>query len=203
MIKQPSESLAAAIQKSTPAVDPDGAANLRNAVRKARGIQQDIEDLETQLSQKKSDLNVLFRDELPDLMDKIGARLIELEGEGNQPAFVAKLVPYYYANISADWPEEKRRAAFDWLEKNGHGDLIKTNVAVPFKREERKKALELVEKLRKELSLSPTVKEEVHFMTMKAWLREQIENENTLPPLELIGGDIGRVVEIKPVKRGK
>lgn len=203
MSSKPSAALAKAVASSKPAIDEDATTKLRGAIKKARGTQLEIEDLETQLAARKAELNTMFRDELPDLMDKIGSRSIELEGEGNQPPFIAKLVPYYYANIGADWPEEKRKAAFDWLESNGHGDLIKTNVAVPFKREERKKALELVEKLRADLNLFPTIKEEVHFMTMKAWLREQVENRGELPPLELIGGDVGRVVEIKPVKKGK
>lgn len=196
---KPSAALAAAIAGSKPAVDEDATTRLREAVKKARQIQQGIEDLETQLAAQKADLNRMFRDELPDLMDKIGTRMMELEGEGNQPPFIAKLVPYYYANIAADWPEEKRKAAFGWLEANGHGDLIKTNVTVPFRREDRKKAIAFTAGLQKKGVVS-IVKEEVHFMTMKAWLKEQIEEKKTMPPLDLIGGDVGRVVEIKPVK---
>ena len=203
MANQPSAALTKAVANSKPAQDPDATAKLREGIKKARSIQLEIEDLTAQLSMKQADLKTLFREELPDLMDKIGSRSIELEGEGNNPPFIARLVPYYSANIAADWPEEKRKAAFDWLEANGHGDLIKTDVAVPFKREERKKAVELVEQLREKFNLFPTVKEGVHFMTLKGWLREQIENKGELPPLELIGGDVGRVVEIKPVKKGK
>lgn len=197
MIRQPPAALKAAVLKSKPASDPDATARLREAVTKARGIQTNIEDLEIQIAAQKADLNKMFREELPDLMDAIGSLSIELAGDGNQPNFVAKLVPYYHANISAKWEAEKRKRAFDWLEANGHGDLIKTNVAVPFRREDRKKAVAFAEKNKE---LGPIVKEEVHFGTLTSWLREQVEEKNTLPPLDLIGGDVGRVVEIKPVK---
>lgn len=200
MVKKPPSAVAIAVLKSKPLQDPDATTKLRRAVIRARDIQQEVADLEVQLAAKKEALKTMFRDELPDLMDSIGSRSIELAGEGNQPPFIAKLVPYYYANIAADWPDEKKKAAFDWLTVNGHGDLIKTNVAIPFKREDRLKALALVEKLVAEMKLSPTVKEEVHFMTLTAWLREQVEEYETIPPLDLFGGDVGRVVQIKPVK---
>lgn len=203
MSSKPPAAVARAIANSKPAVDEDATKKLREAIKKARGVQQEIEDLEAQLETKKADLNAMFREELPDLMDQVGAKMIQLDGEGNQPPFMAKLVPYYYANISAEWPAERRQAAFEWLEDNGHGDLIKTNVAVPFRREEREKAKEFAGLLESEYHLRPSVKEEVNFMTMRAWLREQVEEKGVLPPLDVIGGIVGRVVEIKPVKKGK
>jgi hypothetical protein len=102
----------------------------------------------------------------------------------------------YSCNIGTKWEPERRRAAFDWLEAHGHGSLIKTEVAVPFSRDDRVKVQAFVDKLAEE-RVNYSVKENVHPSTMTAWFKEMIVEHNEIPPLETLGGYIGREAVIK------
>jgi hypothetical protein len=138
---------------------------------------------------------------------------------------------YYKANIAAEWEPQRRAEAFGWLDANGHGDLIRTDVTLSFAREDRAFATQLVNWLKAidlaglirvlaendelvvDLALpeglrnvaagknSPvlpgvTAKENVPWNTLTAWLKEQVEKGNT-PPLDTIGGEVGRIVKLK------
>jgi hypothetical protein len=132
---------------------------------------------------------------LPDLMGELGINVVSLEADGNVPAVEAKAAPFYAANIAVGWPEEKRRAAFDWLDGNGHGDLIKTEVTVSFRREDRDEAVKFL-KVAKDYG-RPEIKEAVHHGTLTAWLREQVEDQHYIPPLDVLGGTVARSVKLK------
>ena len=154
--------------------------------------------LEERLKATNIALEAQYYRELPDLMDAAGIALVELPPEGNYPAVVAKAGPFYRANIAADWPPEKRAAAFKWLDDNGHGDLIKTTVSVPFSRDQRDEAKELKEKLEAE-GLPTVVGESIPWATLTAWLKEMVEKHSATDlPLETLGATVGRVVTIKP-----
>lgn len=177
-------------------VDSDRLQHLRNKVVEAKELELQIDDLSTKLSELKHKLQEIHFKVLPDLFDEIGVDKIGIPATGNLPAFEAKCQPYYSANISANWDPDKRTDAFAYLTEVGAGDLIKTSVALDFARDEREKAVELADKLKEE-GLRPNVKETVHSQTLTAWLKEQVEVNNTLPDLEKIGGQVGRIVKIK------
>ena len=109
--------------------------------------------------------------------------------------------PYYFANIAANWTEADRRQAFDYLERTGNGDLIKTQIVISYAREERADALAFLQTLQKQ-GLTPSFVEQVHHQTLSAWLREQYELHyatltHPLPDLAKIGGTVGRRVQLK------
>lgn len=176
--------------------DSDRLQHLRNKVIEAKQLELEIDDLNNKLSELKHKLQEIHFKVLPDLFDEIGVDKIGVPASGNLPAFEAKCQPYYNANISANWDPERRSEAFAYLTEVGAGDLIKTSVALDFARDEREKAVELADKL-KEQGLRPNVKEAVHSQTLTAWLREQVEVNNSLPNLEKIGGQVGRIVKLK------
>jgi hypothetical protein len=182
-------------------VDEDQLAQLRTMVAEARSLEAYKAELEEKLSEVNKALTGnnkdggLYFKRLPDLMTEIGISSVSLEAEGNMPAVEAKVGPYYQANIAAGWPEEKRRAGFDWLDGNGFGDLIKTEVTVAFRREDRDNALKFAA-LANDYGTA-AVKEAVHPSTLTSWLREQVEEHNTIPPLEVIGGIVTRSVKLK------
>lgn len=176
-------------------VPEDSLLKLRELAKAARTLELEIANLEERLKEHNIKLYDLTTKTLPDLMAELRIPSITIDAEGNEPAYELKAVPFYRANIAAEWPPEKKAAAFAWLDENGHGDLIKTTVGVPFAREDRAKAKKLADKLSKDYGV--TLTENVHFMTLTAWLKEQVEDKQFIPPLDTIGGQVGRIVKIK------
>jgi len=84
--------------------------------------------------------------------------------------------PIYGASISAERKEE----AFNWLRKNGLGDLIKNEVTVSFGRNEDNKAIAYAN-LAAENGYQPSQKLKVEPMTLKALVRERIEAGKDMP----------------------
>ncbi len=142
MSEGPSPEVLAAMQGTALAgPSEDKLTKLREAVAKARELEAVKRDMEERLKQTNIALQTEYFKTLPDLMDEIGVPSLTLAAEGNFPGVVADVGPYYRANIPADWPPEKRAEAFRWLDANGHGDLIKTEVILSFAREDRPLAL--------------------------------------------------------------
>lgn len=200
MGKKPPAALAAAIAAGPPAgASEDRLEALRGMVRRARDLEERKAELAEELRLVGEELERLYFTDVPDLMDEVGVDRVGLQAEGNHGATDATAQPFYSANIAASWPEERRRAAFSWLEGNGHGDLIKTEVVVKFPREARARAIKFAAQAEKS-GLSPVVRESVHSQTLTAWLKEQVEQHGEMPPLDVVGGFVGRVVRLKERK---
>jgi hypothetical protein len=180
-------------------VRPDKLDEITRLIVESRELQLQRASLEERLSEVENKLRVLHEVTLIDLMDETGLRALEIPAEGNHPAYSVKSVPYYSATIAAKWPEERRKAAFDYLIETGHEDLIKTEVSVLFPRGAHQQAEKLLPVAAK-LGGHGQISESVHSGTLKAWLKEEIEKHGRFPDLEKIGGSVGRKVEVKPIK---
>lgn len=88
-------------------------------------------------------------------------------------------------DVHARIPVDQREAAFTWLESNGFGGLIKTNVITEFGKGELDKAIALADSL-KESGVDAFVKRDIHYQTMAAFLREQIVAAADVP-LDMFG----------------
>jgi hypothetical protein len=132
-------------------------------------------------------------------MDLAGVSSISIEGKGNHAPFEIAMVPYYSANIAASWSADRRAAAFSWLHTHGHSDLIKTDVVARFGRDQSENARVLAQGLHAE-GYNVSVKEGVHPQTLTAWFKEQVDKQNPLPPLDVIGASMGRIARMKEIK---
>ena len=185
-----------AYMKPIPA-SPDQLFQIEQALSRVRDLKLEQAALEERLAWVKREIVFETQDNLPEMFH--GARIMSLglAKEGNKPAYMAELGPYYYANIAADWPQEKRNEAFDYLEKTGNGGLIKATVTVmvPAKAEAvRKKLFVFLEK--EKLDFEPKLT--VHHGTLKAWLQREVETHKRMPKLDLIGGTVGELVKVEP-----
>ena len=185
-----------------PDVDPpaDTLDTIRAKVAELRNCHLEAEDLEARLTAVKTALKHISQEELPTLMDEAGVRALTIAASGNLPAYEAKLEPHIYANIPVGWDAAKRKDAFDWLDANGHGGLIKTEVTCTFGRDERTEAKQLHDELETK-GLQPLMKEAVHTSTLSAWLREEVKAGRSVP-LEVIGGYVGRQIKLKDKPNG-
>lgn len=171
-------------------------------------------DIKKRLEEIESRRQVLTMRELPEYMTRVGSDNIGL------PEFNADVVmeDYYHANIAADWEPERRQKAFDWLEKNGHGDLIKTEFSIMFPRfmlpvarwlQEHVKTLRPVLKMTVLSGKKKVMKEQefeipeadvnltVPWNTLTAFVKEQVTKGAKLP-LDTLGATVGKIVKIKP-----
>jgi hypothetical protein len=195
------DTLAKAMDEIEWPVDEDRLHQLRTMVAQARDLEAYKAELEEKLKEVNKELTGdnkdggLYFEKIPELMAEVGITTVTLEAEGNMPAVEAKVGPYYYANIAAAWPEDRRRAAFDWLDNNEAGDLIKTEVAVLFRREDRDAALKFAAMANEHGNAM--VKETVPWGTLTSWLKEQVEDRGVVPPLDVIGGVVSRSVKLK------
>lgn len=98
-------------------------------------------------------------------------------------------------DVYAAIPAARRDEAFAWLEQHGFGALVKLQVFAQLGKGEQERAQECVAKLR-ELGLQPEVKQDVHAQTLKAWLREQLE-QGAEVDLELFGARPVWVAKVK------
>jgi len=152
-------------------IDTGASQEIAESCNKLLDVQKEIAALEDKLKKKKEEELKLSEQDIPNLMQKTGVSLLKLT-DGSS----VEIKPYYGARIPASRTEE----AFDWLRENNHGDLIKNNVTLTFGRNQDNEAKSLVDDLRNK---GHNVKqaEKVEPMTLKAFVREQIEKGKDVP----------------------
>lgn len=190
---------------------------LKKLIRQYRDDKFEVDNILQSAQEKNKALNELKRKIIPEFMQEIGVPSITLEAEGNYPAFTTECKPFYAANIAADWPPELREAAFEYIEKLGYGELIKTFVTFAFPRELQKTVVPFLKNCKDmEITVTekdgsktnfklpvPEVQRTIHPGTLAKWLREQVEKGGAIPDLDKIGGFVGVVADVKEVKERK
>ena len=148
-------------------------------------------DLENELKALQSSITKIERNELPDLFGSAKISSITVEADGNHPAFIAKRETVYTAKI----PDDKRQDAFQWLENNGHGDLVKAVIDITFGMQEHERRLKVM-KLLSDAGVEYYTNESVHHMTLKAFVKTEIQAGRIIP-FDLLGAYIFDEVKIK------
>lgn len=129
-------------------------------------LEDEIAQLEQTLKDRKADLSKISELEIPELMGELGVQDFTLKN-----GLKVGVKPFYAAKI----PEEKSEQAFDWLESNGHDGIIKGQFIVMYRRPDKQRIGQFLD-LARELGFETKDKLEVHPMTLKAFVREQIES---------------------------
>ena len=149
-------------------------------------LQRQITRCEENIKELRSQERLLSENEIPNLMQQAGITSLKLM-DGSSVSFK----PEYYAKI----PVSKTNEAFDWLSFNGFGDLIKNQVSLTFGKSEDNVANSLVEDL-KSKGHNVSQKKKVEPMTLKAFVREQIQSGQKLP-MDLFGVYVSNKTTIK------
>lgn len=176
--------------------------------RELYSVDTEIQALELKLEERKARKKEIQMRELPEYFRSINQDKLGL------PEFDVDLVlePFYHANIKAEWPDEQRQKAFDYLEARGDGDLIKTVLELQFGRKELWKVRWLLAHIKlladevnkynePQLTLpEPYIRMGVMWNTLTAHVRSVIEKGEQLD-LEILGAEVGQIVKIKPRKK--
>ena len=145
--------------------------SLADQVKKLRDLEDQVKAEEQALKDKEKEIERISGEVIPTLLSEMGLSSLKL-ADGS--AVDGK--PYYSANISL----KNRESAYSWLRQNGLGDIIKNEISVSFGRGEDNKAAEYAN-LAKGQGYQPTQKLKVEPMTLKALVRERIENGKDMP----------------------
>jgi hypothetical protein len=195
-MSEPSPAVQAAIAALNALPQDQRMAHAHAAAQRMYETQLAIKDLEERLSATRRELNALQFETLPAILDNLGVDRLGVPAQANMPAFDLTLSPYCKAVIPANWPEQKRAAAFAELIAFGHEDLIKTEIITALPRGQHPLVKQLVNLIRAH-GVEPSVNENVHHGTLTAWLMSRLETHQPLPDLETIGANVGRIVRLK------
>lgn len=153
-----------------------------------------IEELEKAIEESKLKIASLQEKQIPDLMRSVGLEEIKLSS-GTKVA----LQPVYSASLPKD--EMKREEALAWLRINDHGALIKNTIFMAYGMGEEGEA-QLVKDYLGAKGIPFSAKEDVHAMTLKAFVKERYEKGEQFPE-ELFGAFTRTVAQIKKTKGNK
>lgn len=127
--------------------------------------QQKVDKMEAELSAMKKVLQEFKVSKIPNLMQELG--LNELRLSSGTMILLQRV-------ISCRLKPDLKLEAFTWLEEHEFGSMIKHEVGVELGRGEGALAAKAVELL-SGLGLKPSVSKDVHFQTLSAWARRQVE----------------------------
>lgn len=173
-------------------VDEASLSRLARAAQTMLQLQGRLQDIQEEAATVDRQIREIQEQQIPALMAEIGVRSYELE---NGSSITVK--KYYGASIT----EQNKGEAFKWLIDNGHGDLIKNVVAASFVRGQEDVAERFAQELENR-DMAFNTKKWVEPMTLKAFVREQVEGGKEIPT-ELFGVYIADKAEVKNGKRTK
>jgi hypothetical protein len=150
------------------------------------GTQERILALEAQLAEAQKRAVHLAEHAIPELMEEFGLADFTTE-EGTS----IKVADSVHAHLS----EANKDDAFDWLDENGFGGLIKRTVFVGFSKEDETRAKALAGTLDSEGYAVKTTRD-VHAATLKAWVKRRLE-EGEEVPMKLFGVHVRRVAKVE------
>ena len=145
--------------------------SLATQVKRLKALEDEVKNDEELLKKKKKNLEQISGELIPTLLSEMGLSSLKLS-DGSS----VDVKPHYSASISVS----NREKAYSWLRQNGLGDIIKNEISVSFGRGEDNKAAEYAN-LAKGQGFQPTQKLKVEPMTLKALVRERIENNKDMP----------------------
>jgi len=179
------QSLSSGVEK----LDQAGLQTVAEIARKIRDEEEYISSLESDLKKAKKGLLKLTDEDLPTMLAEIGLSSMKLD-DGSE----VTVKQTYGASILVD----NRPAAYEWLREKGYDDIIKNTVACQFGRGEDDKAASFKAIAEKEGHYAEQ-KTEIHPQTLRAFVKERVENGDDFP-MELFGAYVGQRAVIKRSK---
>lgn len=168
---------------------------LAKYVKKMLWWDQEIERINATLEHANNCRKQLSESMIPELAASLG-----IEGLTMDDGSKVKVEKFYTGSISA----ERSAEAFKWLREHGHDSLIKNQISLEFSKGQDEyvgKILALLNKNKvlNEIGVAPAHKESVHYQTLKAFIKEQMEAGNDIPQ-ETLGVFVGKKTTVKPAK---
>ena len=152
-------------------INQDSVKSISDKCNHLKDLKKQVEEQEEKLSLLKNKTRDLEERVIPEMMQEAGVSLLKL-ADGSS----VEVKPFYAAKI----PESRVDEAFSWLRNRGYEDLIKNTITASFGRGQDNQVSELV-KVCEDNGFAYNKKEKVEPMTLKAFVREQVEGGKKLP----------------------
>lgn len=167
-------------------IKDDEIVGIANLAKRAKLLEKELTDIEVVFKERKEQYRKLTEEAIPEALAGMGMKSFRME-DGSS----IEIKPFYSASIS----EARRAEAYQWLRDHGFDDIIKNTVSVRFGRGEDELCSRLLNLLG-ETGYPADQAEKIEPMTLKAWVKEQVERGNEFPS-ELFGAYIGQKAVIK------
>jgi small-conductance mechanosensitive channel len=179
------DKLASSVEK----LDQSDLATVAGLAKAIRDQEEAIAALEADLKQAKKSLMKMTDEDLPTMLAEIGLSSMTLD-DGSE----VSVKQTYGASILVD----NRPKAYQWLRDNGFGDIVKNTVSCSFGMGEDEKA-EQFRSIAEERGYLAEQDTSVHSSTLRAWVKERVENGDDFP-MELFGAYVGQRAIIRRKK---
>ena len=166
-------------------VNQDSVKSITDKCNDLKSLRKQIEDEEEKISTLKNKARDLEERTIPEMMQEAGVEKLVLKDGA-----IVEVKPFYAAKI----PESRVDEAFGYLRSNGFEDLIKNTVTASFGRGQDNQVSELISVCEK-FGFNYNKKEKVEPMTLKAFVKEQVEGGKKLP-FDLFGVYIANKTKI-------
>jgi len=176
-------------ESSVEKLDQQELSTVAGLARAIRDKEAHIEDLERQLKDEKKALLKMTDEELPTMLAELGLSSMTLD-DGSD----VTVKQTYGASIRVD----DKSAAFEWLRNHGYDDIIKNQVLCVFGRGEDDQA-SAFQAFASQQGYAAEQKTEIHPQTLRAFIKERVENGDDFP-MELFGAWVGQRAVIKRTK---
>ena len=163
--------------------EPEGVKDNALAQIKATAEQQEHAEIKVEKSEEQLKLD---KKELTRIAEKIFPELLHAL-EMTEDITIGGLRIQLAEKLRGSIPVVHRDEALKWLDKEGHGHIIKRQIIIEFSKDEEKWAAKFMrdcDKRKKQLNM--VVKRTVHPQTLQAWSREMLGDGEDFP-MELFG----------------
>jgi hypothetical protein len=153
--------------------DQESKGRISQLVVVMREAKKNMDEAEKAFDDAKAIYRRLEREDLPTLMQELGYKSIVL-ADGS----VIDIVDDVETSIS----EARRTAAHEWLTEHGFSGIIKSAISMEFDRKELDEARRIAEEISELADGRPvSIQEKIHPMTLKAFVKEQLEKGVAIP----------------------
>lgn len=151
-------------------------------------LQVEVLKLEAKLEETKESLRIIAERKIPEKMEELG--LADYTTTTGIRVEVKE-------KIRGSLPVENRPKGFDWLEKNGFGGLIESEIIIGFRRDQLEEAKKLVDTLILE-NRAASLERNVHHARLDGFIREQLAQGKDIP-LDIFGVFRQRIAKVGTV----
>jgi hypothetical protein len=130
-----------------------------------------VAQLKAALQAENERLMQLQRVDMPELMNELGLDFARL-ADGTEFRLSE--------GVEVKIPDERRDAAYSWLDANGFGGIIRTTVSAEFSRDERQLALGMLGTMQA-AHTEASMKESIHPATLVAFIKERMAKGESFP----------------------
>ncbi len=146
-----------------------------------------VEELEEELRTAKQELRDIQEEQIPDVMMELGVSDVTLT-DGRKLTIKE--------DIHAKIADKNRQEAHAWMVEHGYGDIIKNQVVVNVETGNQESLNSLLGILNNNAYEDYSLKNNIHFQTLKKFVKENIEAGVDIP-LNLFGVFMSKKAQIK------